>query len=44
VAETEDDRIAGFVLANMVEKEGTAWKKYGYLTWIGVDEGFQRTI
>ena len=43
VAETEDDRIAGFVLANMVEKEGTAWKKYGYLTWIGVDEGFQRT-
>jgi ribosomal protein S18 acetylase RimI-like enzyme len=43
VAETEDDRIVGFVLANMVEKEGTAWKKYGYLTWIGVDEGFQRT-
>jgi ribosomal protein S18 acetylase RimI-like enzyme len=42
VAETEDDRIVGFVLANMVEKEGTAWKKYGYLTWIGVDEGFQR--
>jgi ribosomal protein S18 acetylase RimI-like enzyme len=43
VAETEDDCIVGFVLANMVEKEGTAWKKYGYLTWIGVDEGFQRT-
>jgi ribosomal protein S18 acetylase RimI-like enzyme len=43
VAETEDDQIVGFVLANMVEKEGTAWKKYGYLTWIGVDEGFQRT-
>ena len=43
VAETEDDRIVGFVLANMIEKEGTAWKKYGYLTWIGVDEAFQRT-
>ena len=43
VAETEDDRIVGFVLANMVEKEGTAWKKYGYLTWIGVEEAFQRT-
>ena len=43
VAETEDDQIVGFVLANMVEKEGTAWKKYGYLTWIGVEEAFQRT-
>jgi ribosomal protein S18 acetylase RimI-like enzyme len=43
VAVTEDDRIVGFVLANMVEKEGTAWKKYGYLTWIGVEEAFQRT-
>ena len=43
VAETEDERIVGFVLANMIEKEGTAWKKYGYLTWIGVDEAFQRT-
>jgi ribosomal protein S18 acetylase RimI-like enzyme len=43
VAEAEDDKIVGFVLANMIEKEGTAWKKYGYLTWIGVDEDFQRT-
>jgi ribosomal protein S18 acetylase RimI-like enzyme len=43
VAETEDDRIVGFVLANMIEKEGTAWKKYGYLTWIGVEESFQKT-
>src|SRR5271157_6295554 len=43
VAETEDGRIVGFVLANMIEKEGTAWKKYGYLTWIGVEESFQRT-
>jgi len=43
VAETEDNRIVGFVLANMIEKEGTAWKKYGYLTWIGVDADYQRT-
>ena len=43
VAETEDGRIVGFVLANMIEKEGTAWKKYGYLSWIGVAEDFQRT-
>ena len=44
VAETEDDKkIVGFVLANMIEKEGTAWKKYGFLTWIGVEEAFQRT-
>lgn len=43
VAETEDKRIVGFTLANMIEKEGTAWKKYGYLSWIGVAEDFQRT-
>ena len=38
-----DGRIVGFILATTVEKEGTAWKKYGYLSWIGVDEAFQRT-
>lgn len=43
VAETEEGRIVGFILANMIEKEGTAWKKYGYLSWIGVAEDFQRT-
>jgi ribosomal protein S18 acetylase RimI-like enzyme len=42
VAERED-KIIGFILATTVEKEGTAWKKYGYLTWIGIDEAFQRT-
>ena len=36
------DRIVGFILATTIEKEGTAWKKYGYLSWIGVDENFQR--
>lgn len=37
-----DEQIVGFVLANSITKEGTAWKKYGYLAWIGVDEDFQR--
>ncbi len=37
-----DGKIAGFILATTIEKEGTAWKKYGYLSWIGVDEVFQR--
>jgi ribosomal protein S18 acetylase RimI-like enzyme len=36
------NRIVGFILATTIEKEGTAWKKYGYLSWIGVDEDFQR--
>jgi ribosomal protein S18 acetylase RimI-like enzyme len=44
VAETEPDgKIVGFVIGTTIEKEGTAWKKYGYLSWIGVDEAFQRT-
>jgi ribosomal protein S18 acetylase RimI-like enzyme len=44
VAETETNgKIVGFILATTVEKEGTAWKKYGYLSWIGVAEAFQRT-
>ena len=42
VAEAEG-KIVGFILATTVEKEGTAWKKYGYLSWIGVDEDYQRT-
>ncbi len=42
VAEVEG-QIVGFLLATTVEKEGTAWKKYGYLSWIGVDEDYQRT-
>jgi ribosomal protein S18 acetylase RimI-like enzyme len=44
VAEAEaGGKIVGFILATTIEKEGTAWKKYGYLSWIGVDEAFQRT-
>jgi len=44
VAETErDGKIVGFAIGTTIEKEGTAWKKYGYLSWIGVDEPFQRT-
>ena len=38
-----DEKIVGFVLATTIDKEGTAWKKYGYLSWIGVDRAFQRT-
>jgi ribosomal protein S18 acetylase RimI-like enzyme len=38
-----DEQIVGFIIATSVTKEGTAWKKYGYLAWIGVDEDFQRT-
>ena len=33
--------VVGFVLATTIEKEGTAWKRYGYMSWIGVDESFQ---
>jgi len=36
------DKVVGFVLATTVEKEGTAWKKYGYLSWIGIAEDYQR--
>jgi ribosomal protein S18 acetylase RimI-like enzyme len=44
VAEVEPDgKIVGFIIGTTIEKEGTAWKKYGYLSWIGVDETFQRT-
>lgn len=38
----DDNRIIGFVLATTIEKEGTAWKKYGYISWIGIDETYQR--
>ena len=38
-----DDKIGGFIIANTIIKEGTAWKRYGYLAWIGVDEEYQRT-
>ena len=34
--------VVGFILGTTIEKEGTAWKKYGYLSWIGVDAAFQR--
>ena len=37
-----DGKVAGFILANTIIKEATAWKKYGYLSWIGIDEAFQR--
>jgi ribosomal protein S18 acetylase RimI-like enzyme len=42
VAESQG-QVIGFILATTIEKEGTAWKKYGYLSWIGVSQAFQRT-
>lgn len=38
----QDGKIVGFLLATTFEKEGTAWNKYGYISWMGVDEGIQR--
>lgn len=34
--------IVGFIIATTIEKAGTAWKRYGYVSWMGVDEAFQR--
>jgi ribosomal protein S18 acetylase RimI-like enzyme len=42
VAES-DGRVVGFVIGTIIKKEGTAWKRYGYVSWIGVNEDFQRT-
>ncbi len=37
-----DEKIVGFLLATTFEKEGTAWKKYGYISWMGIEESLQR--
>jgi len=37
-----DEKIVGFLLATTFEKEGTAWKKYGYVSWMGIEENLQR--
>jgi ribosomal protein S18 acetylase RimI-like enzyme len=43
VAESEPGgKIVGFILGTTIEKEGTAWKRYGYMTWIGVHDTFRR--
>ena len=42
VAEVEDNDIVGFIMATTIEKEGTAWRKYGYLSWMGVDAAFRK--
>jgi ribosomal protein S18 acetylase RimI-like enzyme len=31
-----DDRVVGFALGTILEKQGSAWT-YGYLLWLGVD-------
>jgi ribosomal protein S18 acetylase RimI-like enzyme len=41
VAETEEDeRIVGFALGTLIEKDNTAWS-YGHLLWFGVHEDFR---
>ncbi|UCC16869.1 MAG: GNAT family N-acetyltransferase [Dehalococcoidales bacterium] len=42
VAEKKGE-ILGFIIATTIMKEGTAWNKYGYLSWIGVVKAYQRT-
>ncbi len=42
VAEVQGTMI-GFLLATTFEKEGTAWKKYGYVTWLAIEEEYQGT-
>ena len=42
VAEKQGE-ILGFIIATTIMKEGTAWNKYGYLSWIGVNKAYQRT-
>ncbi len=34
------DTIVGFLLATTIDKRKSAWK-YGYLVWLGVDDGYQ---
>src|SRR5665647_931274 len=41
VAELEDE-IIGFALGTTVEKQHSAWK-YGYLVWLGVKKGIQKS-
>src|SRR4030066_1883352 len=44
VAEAEPDgEIVGFIIGTPIEKEGPAWKEYGYLSCIGGAEAFHRT-
>jgi len=37
-----DDEIVGFALGTTVEKQNSAWK-YGYLVWIGIRPGLQKS-
>lgn len=38
---TREERIIGFALGNIIEKEKTAWR-YGYCVWLGVDPNIER--
>lgn len=41
VAES-NGKVAGFVMATMIEKSQSAWK-YGYVVWLGVRKYYQKT-
>jgi ribosomal protein S18 acetylase RimI-like enzyme len=41
VAETNDERIVGFVLGSVVSKPGSAWN-YGYIVWMCVHPRWRR--
>ncbi|MDR3671299.1 MAG: GNAT family N-acetyltransferase [Holophaga sp.] len=37
----QDEKVVGFALGTLLEKQGSAWT-YGYLLWLGVDEDMAR--
>ena len=39
---TRDDKVVGFALGNIIEKEKSAWT-YGYCVWLGVDPDCSRS-
>lgn len=39
---TRDEKVVGFALGNVIEKEKTAWT-YGYCVWLGVAPECERT-
>ena len=41
VAVTQEGHVVGFALGSLLEKPGRPWK-YGWLEWLGVDEGYTR--
>jgi len=38
----QSDRLVGFALGSLIDKRHSAWS-YGYLTWLAVDPGLERS-